>query len=79
MARREVDDHARLWDIVRWGERLMGIVRGVSWDEYQANLEKQIAVERCIEVIGEAARQFRVSSSSSTPTFLGVRSFSSAT
>jgi uncharacterized protein with HEPN domain len=30
-------------------------VRGVTWDEYRVNTEKQIAVERCIEVIGEAA------------------------
>jgi uncharacterized protein with HEPN domain len=49
-------DHARLWDIVRWGERLAQLVRGVTWQEYQCNVEKQTAVERCIEVIGEAAR-----------------------
>ncbi|MCP5412984.1 MAG: DUF86 domain-containing protein [Alphaproteobacteria bacterium] len=54
--RPEDSDPARLWDITRWGERLARLLAGVSWDEYQANEEKQIAVERCIEVIGEAAR-----------------------
>jgi len=54
--RPEESDHARLWDIVRWGERLAQLVRNVTWEEYQNDMEKQIAVERCIEVIGEAAR-----------------------
>lgn len=54
--RPEDGDQARLWDIVRWGERLSQLLDGVSWESYQRNTEKQIAVERCIEVIGEAAR-----------------------
>ena len=54
--RPEESDQARLWDIVHWGERLGQLVRNVTWDEYQGNIEKQTAVERCIEVIGEAAR-----------------------
>ncbi len=49
-------DQARVWDIVRWGERLSQIVRDVRWEEYRKQIEKQIAVERCIEVVGEAAR-----------------------
>ncbi|MEX0744335.1 MAG: HepT-like ribonuclease domain-containing protein [Phycisphaeraceae bacterium] len=54
--RPEDSDQARLWDIVRWGERLNRLMAGVSWEQYAADEEKQIAVERCIEVIGEAAR-----------------------
>jgi uncharacterized protein with HEPN domain len=54
--RPEENDHARLWDIVRWGERLAQLVHNVTWEQYQQNIEKQTAVERSIEVIGEAAR-----------------------
>ncbi len=54
--RPEESDAARLWDIVRWGERLATLLQDVTWDLYQGDMEKQIAVERCIEVIGEAAR-----------------------
>lgn len=54
--RPEDSDVARLWDIVQWGERLAQLLSGVTWDEYKENIEKQTAVERCIEVIGEASR-----------------------
>ena len=54
--RPEDADLARLWDIVRWGERLGRLLENVVWDDYRADEEKQTAVERCIEVIGEAAR-----------------------
>lgn len=54
--RPEAGDSARLWDIVRWGERLTRLIRNVAWDDYRHDEEKQIAVERCIEVIGDAAR-----------------------
>ncbi len=56
--RPEEGDLARVWDIVRWGERLARLLNGVTWDEYRGDEEKQVAVERCIEVIGEAARYF---------------------
>ncbi len=54
--RPEEGDQARLWDIIQWGDRLERLLAGVTWDAYVENEEKQIAVERCIEVIGEAAR-----------------------
>lgn len=54
--RPEESDQARLWDIVRWGERLSTFLEGETWDQYRSDTEKQVAVERCIEVIGEAAR-----------------------
>jgi uncharacterized protein with HEPN domain len=54
--RPEEGDHARLWDIVRWGDRLTRLVQDLTWDEYRRDEVKQTAVERCIEVIGEAAR-----------------------
>lgn len=53
--RPEQSDPARLWDIVQWGRRLERLLRDVCWDDYRRNEEKQIAVERCLEVIGEAA------------------------
>jgi uncharacterized protein with HEPN domain len=54
--RPEHDDPARLWDIVRWGQRLARLLEDVTWDEYQRDEQRQLGVERCIEVIGEAAR-----------------------
>ncbi len=54
--RPEESDMARVWDIVQWGERLGRLLNGATWREYSADEVKQIAVERCIEVIGEAAR-----------------------
>lgn len=54
--RPEQADSARLWDIVKWGERLARLLAGIAWDSYCQDEAKQIAVERCIEVIGEAAR-----------------------
>lgn len=54
--RPEDSDMARVWDIVQWGERLARLLKDTSWPQYSADEVKQIAVERCIEVIGEAAR-----------------------
>lgn len=54
--RPEDSDPARIWDIVHWGRRLERMLDGVSHDQYKHDEVLQVAVERCIEVIGEAAR-----------------------
>jgi uncharacterized protein with HEPN domain len=54
--RPEDSDPARLWDIVRWGGRLERLLAHITWEQYQIDEATQTAVERCIEVIGEAAR-----------------------
>lgn len=54
--RPEEGDIARVWDIVQWGRRLARLLDGVQWEPYSKDEQKQIAVERCVEVIGEAAR-----------------------
>jgi len=54
--RPEDSDPARVWDMVHWGRRLARMIEGVTWDAYREDEVLQVAVERCIEVIGEAAR-----------------------
>lgn len=52
----EERDTALLWDIVRYGEHLVEIVRPHTMASYLADVTAKLATERCIEVIGEAAR-----------------------
>jgi len=54
--RPEDSDPARVWDMVHWGRRLARMIEGVTWVAYREDEVLQVAVERCIEVIGEAAR-----------------------
>jgi len=54
--RPEDSDPARVWDMVHRGQRLARMIDGVSWEAYRQDEVLQVAVERCIEVIGEAAR-----------------------
>ena len=56
----ERDDNANLWDMLTAARAIESFVRGRSYDDYGADLMLRSAVERQIEIIGEAAR--RVSS-----------------
>ena len=49
-------DAAYLWDMLDAAQTLMSITRGVDREAYLANRTLQLAAERCIEIIGEAAR-----------------------
>jgi uncharacterized protein with HEPN domain len=55
--RDEAGDPAHLWDMLDAARTLQQIVGGVSRDEYLRNRTVQLAVERLLEVIGEAARR----------------------
>lgn len=52
----EKDDAAYLWDMLDAARTLLTITAGIDRDRYLINRTIQLASERCIEIIGEAAR-----------------------
>jgi uncharacterized protein with HEPN domain len=53
---REREDEALLWDMLEAAKQILGFVAGRSFEEYARDELRQAAVERKLEVIGEAAR-----------------------
>ncbi len=51
------DDRAYLWDMLTAAKAVVGFVQGRTLDDYVADLMLRSAVERQIEIIGEAARR----------------------
>ena len=51
------DDLAYLWDMLSAANAVAGFVRGRTLEEYVAHLMLRSAVERQVEIIGEAARR----------------------
>lgn len=51
------NDSAFLWDMLRYARVVAELVRGLTQESYRQDWIRQLAVERAIEVIGEAARQ----------------------
>lgn len=49
-------DSALCWDMIRHAEYGIEFVRGMTFDQYVADLKTRFALERVIEIIGEAAR-----------------------
>lgn len=49
-------DAARLWDMLAAAREVVSFAAGVSVDQYVADRMRQRAVERSVEIIGEAAR-----------------------
>ena len=56
----EERDAAYLWDLLSAAREVRDMLQGVSVESFQAERVVMRATERCIEIIGEAAR--RVSS-----------------
>jgi len=52
----EKGDAAYLWDMLDAARAAQQITAGVDFDEYLKNRTLQLATERAIEIIGEAAR-----------------------
>ena len=50
-------DAALLWDMLEYSRILGRITVGISYFQYQQNRTLQLAVERAVEVVGEAARR----------------------
>jgi uncharacterized protein with HEPN domain len=55
--RPEERDAAYLWDMLDAARAIQGFVAGVRADDYARNRQLQFAVERALEIIGEAARR----------------------
>jgi uncharacterized protein with HEPN domain len=51
------DDRAYLWDMLTAAKAVVGFVQGRTLDDYMADLMLRSAVERQVEIIGEAARR----------------------
>jgi len=50
-------DNAYLWDMLDAARSACEFTRGQSFDAYQQDRKSQLAVERAVEIIGEAARK----------------------
>ncbi len=55
--RPEEKDAAYLWDIVAAAREVQEFIKGISYDGYLKDRKCQRAVERNLEIIGEAARK----------------------
>lgn len=53
---RERDDAARLWDMLDSARSIVSLVEKMTFEAYSADRRTKRAVEREIEIIGEAAR-----------------------
>ena len=65
----EVADSGWLWDMLSAARLVMEFVRGRTFDEYQADPMLRSAVERQIEIIGEAASRVSTEFQDSHPEF----------
>jgi uncharacterized protein with HEPN domain len=50
-------DAAYIWDMLDSAKTLQGFITGVSFYNYSQDKKLQLAVERALEIIGEAARR----------------------
>jgi uncharacterized protein with HEPN domain len=50
-------DAVYLWDVIEAAEAVQGFVAGVRYEQYLEDRKLQMAVERAVEIIGEAARR----------------------
>ena len=65
----EAKDAAYIWDMLAAARECRQIVGQVSLDQFQSNLLVLRATERCIEIIGEAARRV---STTTRETYTGI-------
>jgi len=60
-------DAASLWDMVQAIQELQSFTTGMTYDDYAASVLVQRAVERELEIVGEAARRLSVEFCQSHP------------
>jgi uncharacterized protein with HEPN domain len=53
---REQSDVSYLWDMLEYSRSVREMVQGRTYEEYLRDRQFRWAVERCIELIGESAR-----------------------
>jgi len=51
------DPQAYLWDVRTAADRIAAFVRGMTLDDFQRDVLVQSAVERQLEIVGEALNQ----------------------
>jgi len=54
---RDERDAAYLWDMLETAQIVQRLVAGMTFERYCADRDKQLATERALEIIGEAARR----------------------
>jgi uncharacterized protein with HEPN domain len=52
----EERDAAYLWDILDSAQTILKFTSGIDYNAYLEDRKLQLAIERCVEVIGEAAK-----------------------
>ena len=50
-------DAAYLWDMLQAARDAVGVVAGITREDFLRDRVKMLALERCLELIGEAARR----------------------
>jgi uncharacterized protein with HEPN domain len=60
-------DLKRIWDMLAAAEQVAAYTRGLSEADFLADRMRQHAVERCVEIIGEAARNVSRSARAQVP------------
>ncbi|MGI0481570.1 DUF86 domain-containing protein [Geminocystis sp. CENA526] len=50
-------NHAFLWDMSQSCQRILLFIKNTSWEDYQNDILLQSAIERQLEILGEAARR----------------------
>lgn len=50
-------DPACLWDMLAYSQQVIELCEGLSLPAYLADRARQLALERCLEIIGEAAKR----------------------
>jgi uncharacterized protein with HEPN domain len=55
--RPEDRDAAYLWDMLDAARAILEFTAGMDFARYEKDRMRQLAVERCVEIIGEAARR----------------------
>ena len=56
----EKRDPAYLWDMLVASRQVIAMTQGKAFEDYLANFAVRLAVERALEIIGEAARHVSV-------------------
>jgi uncharacterized protein with HEPN domain len=51
----EADDAAYLWDMLDAAKAALSFSEGINFEQYSHDRKAQLAVERAIEIVGEAA------------------------
>lgn len=50
-------DAAYIWDMLDAARTIQGFMSGVRFEEFLKDRKLQLAIERCVEIIGEASRR----------------------